>query len=160
MNRVCSIDGCSRIPEPYKTICSMHRSRLRRWGSFGDDDPRRLVRASGIERFVNRIEVSPSGCWLWQGATYRDGYGVFRVGGVHVRAHRWAYRRYVKAIPPTLHIDHLCSVKTCVNPDHLEAVTTQENTRRWKARTGSGPNRKEAECSAPSLPSSSRSSSR
>lgn len=72
-----------------------------------------------------------TGCWLWQAATSRDGYGFFtirtRLQGV---AHRWAYETFVGPIPPGLHLDHLCRVRNCVNPEHLEPVTSRENSLR------------------------------
>jgi hypothetical protein len=42
-------------------------------------------------------------------------------------AHRWAYESEVGPIPIGLTLDHLCKVRRCVRPDHLEAVTLQEN---------------------------------
>ena len=61
----------------------------------------------------------------------------FRVGGKRgkmVLAHRWAYQQFVGPIPPGLHIDHLCSIRHCMYPPHLEAVTPRENTLRSIAR--------------------------
>jgi hypothetical protein len=83
------------------------------------------------DRFWSKVE--PTGfCWLWTAALRTDGYGVFQTknrGGI-VRAHRYAYELLIGKIPSGLQIDHLCRVKRCVNPDHLEAVTAKENTRR------------------------------
>jgi hypothetical protein len=61
------------------------------------------------------------------------GYGAFMVGGRNVRVHRWAYETLVGPIPDGLVIDHLCRVRNCVNPDHLEPVTHRENIRRGEA---------------------------
>lgn len=72
----------------------------------------------------------PTGCWLWQGDKLPRGYGQFRFDNRHVLAHRFAYEMAKGAIPPGLVIDHLCRVTSCVNPDHLEAVTNAENLRR------------------------------
>ena len=55
-----------------------------------------------------------------------NGYGVFSGGLVH----RWAYEALVAPIPDGLTIDHLCRVRHCVNPAHLEVVTLAENIRR------------------------------
>lgn len=82
---------------------------------------------------------APGGCWLWLGSRNSHGYGRLRLrapDGTHPfhRAHRWFYEQEVGPIPPGLDLDHLCEVKTCVNPAHLEPVTTLENTRRWNRR--------------------------
>lgn len=71
-----------------------------------------------------------SGCWLWKGAKSKGGYGYLRVMGTPTQAHRVFYERHKGAIPEGLHIDHLCRVRGCVNPDHLEPVTLAENGRR------------------------------
>lgn len=70
-------------------------------------------------------------CWIWTGAMYRKGYGAFmyRKGVVNM-AHRWSYEHFVGPIPEGLHIDHLCRVRCCVNPAHLEPVTHFENHQR------------------------------
>lgn len=69
-------------------------------------------------------------CWLWTG-TISGGYGRFHTGGSYVRAHRFAYEQLVGPIPDDLTLDHLCMVKACVNPAHLEPVTRGENARRF-----------------------------
>jgi hypothetical protein len=76
-----------------------------------------------------------TGCWIWQGGTAR-GYPVVwdKVKKKTVRAHRWYYEQTKGPIPEGLHIDHLCFVPLCVNPDHLEAVTQAENNRRMGER--------------------------
>lgn len=81
------------------------------------------------ERFWNKVSPCPmSGCWLWT-ATLRGGYGRFFMG--HLRsAHRLSYEALVGAIPEELEIDHLCRVRCCVNPLHLEGVTRTVNVRR------------------------------
>ena len=83
------------------------------------------------DRFDEKYITEPnSGCWLWTGWTRGKGYGVFTVDGVHVPAHRFSYERWVGKIPSGAVIDHLCRVPFCVNPQHLEAVTNQENVKR------------------------------
>jgi hypothetical protein len=81
------------------------------------------------DRFWPKVEKTES-CWLWVGATTGKGYGTFWNEGRMVYAHRFAYESLVGPIPDGLQIDHLCRVKNCVNPEHMEPVTNAENTTR------------------------------
>ena len=65
-------------------------------------------------------------CWEWRGWKDRDGYGRHS----STLMHRWVYETLVGEIPAGLQIDHLCRNHGCVNPDHLDVVTLQENKRR------------------------------
>lgn len=70
-------------------------------------------------------------CWIWQlKKSPATGYGTFRINGRDLLAHRWSYEQHRGPIPDGLQIDHLCRVRECINPDHLEPVTPKENTRR------------------------------
>lgn len=83
-------------------------------------------------RFWLHVDKRPSGCWLWTGKT-TNGYGIVGIGGRNgrlMRAHRVAYESMVGPIPKGLDLDHLCRVRNCVNPAHLEPVTRLENLRR------------------------------
>lgn len=78
------------------------------------------------------MPVTETGCWLWLAGTNSRGYGDFYCGpdlGMQ-KAHRVSYEIHTGPIPDGMTIDHLCRNKICVNPDHLEAVTSSENTRR------------------------------
>lgn len=80
-------------------------------------------------------EVDSNGCWIWQHAIGDDGYGRIWNGRIMARAHRVYYERLVGPVPLGLELDHLCRVRSCVNPNHLEPVTHGENVRRghrWK----------------------------
>ena len=84
-----------------------------------------------VERFEDKyIPVTESGCWLWIGAIGSTGYGNFKNGNRTVKAHRFSYELAKGKIPDGLHLDHLCRVSCCVNPNHLEPVTPKENIRR------------------------------
>jgi hypothetical protein len=83
-----------------------------------------------------RPDLGP--CWLWLGRLNADGYPVFAVAlgpgdWTWKMAHRYAYE-LLGMIPPGLTLDHLCEVKECVRPGHLEPVTNAENLRRRHAR--------------------------
>lgn len=86
------------------------------------------------KKLLTKIRLAPSGCWLWTGATYPAGYGKTGVDGRTLLAHRVSYELFVGPIPEGLQLDHLCRVRNCVNPAHLEPVTAAENTLR-----GNGP---------------------
>ena len=81
------------------------------------------------EQFWHRVDFDgDDGCWLWTAGT--DGrYGIFQIRR-SIKAHRFAYEDEVGPIPDGLVLDHLCAVKRCVNPAHLEPVTQAENLRR------------------------------
>lgn len=77
------------------------------------------------------IRVDDSGCWIWEGCINKGtGYGYVTRGRANTGAHRWVYERLVGPIPDGLVIDHLCRVRACCNPAHMEPVTPGENTRR------------------------------
>jgi hypothetical protein len=83
-----------------------------------------------LERFWEKVEITPS-CWLWTGGKMSNGYGmIVNDTGHKVPAHRAAYEFLVGPIPKGLDLDHLCRVRHCVNPEHLEPVTRGENLKR------------------------------
>lgn len=90
---------------------------------------------SVTERLLAKIELDPSGCWLWTAALTTGGYGQIRINEHNHSVHRVVYESLVGPIPEGLELDHLCRVRRCVNPLHLEPVTHQENAIRgllWK----------------------------
>lgn len=92
------------------------------------------------ERVWSHVSPDPnSGCWLWDASLDGRGYGQINVGYVGGgktrrvilrRSHRVMYELVKGPIPDGMPLDHLCRVRSCINPDHLEPVTTAENLRR------------------------------
>jgi len=71
-------------------------------------------------------------CWLYNGSP--DGpYGQIQLFGKTVTAHRLAYRDFGHKITDGLVFDHLCRIHACVNPSHLEQVTSDVNVKRGTA---------------------------
>lgn len=86
-----------------------------------------------IDRFLDFIQQSPEGCWLWTGHTNAKGYAVFGRGDGSTKvclAHVFSYEHFVGPVPEGKELDHLCRVRRCVYYGHLEAVTHLENVRR------------------------------
>lgn len=123
-HRTCSVEGCEK-PHYGRGLCSPHYQRHRRAGTMPD-----TRKPDAVARFWSKVDKRPGGCWLWTGTMLRSGYGQFRLGLGHVRAHRFAYELLVGPIPEGLTLDHLCRVTACVNPLHLEPVTLSENVKR------------------------------
>lgn len=101
------------------------------------DEPVRLA------RFWSNVDKSGD-CWLWSRSTTSSGYGVHRCGegGISytTMAHRAAWIvTHRTEVPAGMALDHLCGVRRCVRPDHLEPVTASDNVRRsgrYKAGDG------------------------
>lgn len=86
-------------------------------------------------------------CWIYAGTKDKNGYGYLSVylegKSKTLRAHRASYESFVDSIPDGLVIDHLCRVTSCINPDHLEPVTSVVNTLRGMGFAGKNVRKKE-----------------
>lgn len=92
------------------------------------------TRLTNLERLEGQYFIDSNGCWIWTARKNKGDYGQThwfegkkRISGL---AYRLSYIVHKGAVPEGLHIDHLCRVHACINPDHLEAVTQGENNRR------------------------------
>ncbi len=81
-------------------------------------------------RLLESIELNESSCWLFTPAKDRHGYGRIRYRNKECVAHRVSYEAFVGPIPIGFELDHLCRVRHCINPEHLEPVTGRDNVLR------------------------------
>ncbi len=85
-------------------------------------------------QFWSKVDASGD-CWEWTKGKNHDGYGLFFLGGQRHRAHRFSWEVLVDDIPEGFQPDHMCRNRGCVNPDHLELVTSKVNTLRGEGVT-------------------------
>lgn len=90
-----------------------------------------------MKRFWDKVNkrggihpVLKTRCWLWTAGKTGAGYGAFKLAGRTLGAHVLSFLWSGEVIPWGFELDHLCRHRDCVRPDHLEAVTHAENTRR------------------------------
>lgn len=119
----CTIPDCGRRTHNRNRHCPMHIWRRKHYGSVDREPP------TALERFRSSyVEDPESGCWLWRRTVLPEtGYARFSVGGRGYRAHKWGYEQLVGSVPEDLVLDHLCRVRHCVRPSHLEPVTPRVN---------------------------------
>jgi len=104
-------------------------------GSPGSTDAAPTLNPEMASRLLSRAVMDERGCWLWTGGKNDSGYGMvgFRLNGKQPYVHRLAYELFVGPIPADHQVDHLCRVRHCLNPAHLEVVTLGENVRRGES---------------------------
>lgn len=135
----CIVADCSVEGDGGHGLCAKHYRRLYRHG-----DPTATSRIVGDDaaRFESYLAegVAPEHapdlgrCWLWTGLLTGDGYGVMLVQDLPTAsAHRWSYRHHIAPLIEDLELDHLCRVRNCVNPYHLDPVPQAINKQRAAA---------------------------
>jgi len=129
--------------------------RLNGWVYNTIMEQKRSKRKTGVEpipiegRLKRLSAEDENGCWIWQGAKNKSGYGQIQTGrgegGGPKFAHRVSYQVHKGEIPEGMVVDHLCykeggySNKLCVNPEHLELVSHSENQKRaWDRKKAEG----------------------
>lgn len=121
--------GCGN-PAPISPVTS-------RYHGWVKDQPKRFISGhNSTIRVITYADYSErdtgfsTPCWLWSKPLEYNGYGKVMVRKRRVWAHRAMWEQTNGPIPEGLELDHLCRIPSCVRPDHLEAVTHQENMRR------------------------------
>jgi len=124
-------------------VVGLNIVKLKRKGSNvkGETEEARFWEKVSIDYYAPS-DVDP--CWFWTANKVQGGYGRFWAKSKHVLAHRWAYEYFREPIPIGLTIDHLCKVTSCVNPNHLEVVSMEENIHRGESP--SAINRRKTHC--------------
>jgi hypothetical protein len=145
----CQVRGCGE-PSQARGWCRFHYGRWWKYGDIRADIPSR--NGPTEERFWRCVDKEgpipavfwdsindcyrPGGdagaCWVWSRTPNNKGYGHFYDGSTAdlVYVHRYSYELHNGPVPADLRVDHLCCVRTCVRPSHLEAVSNGENIRR------------------------------
>lgn len=135
---ICRVAECDS-PADSRHLCGKHLQRLNRLGTT-DLTPRPNL----SERFwvkvnkdapISAVRPDLGHCWLWTASLDGKGYGKIGVKGKLLQAHRLSYEMVLGAIPDGLVLDHLCRIRHCVNPGHLEPVTQRVNLLRGQTLT-------------------------
>lgn len=120
--RICSYEGCERRCHA-KGLCKSHHQQQVR----GEEVRPLQLKGTFTERFWAKVNKgAPGGCWEWTAAT-SEGYGHIGVDGRVRYAHRVSWELVNGPVPDGMVIDHRCSNPSCVNPEHLRAVTQSQN---------------------------------
>ena len=78
-------------------------------------------------RFWAQVDKTDT-CWNWTGGLINNGYGKIVYAGKQVMVHRYSYEMSGEVIPEGMFVDHICSNRVCVRPEHLRIVTRKENS--------------------------------
>ena len=124
----CTIPDCES-PEHCRGWCHAHYWQ---WWKHGDPLHPNYRHRDAVAYFWTKVNKTKT-CWLWKGTIMLNGYGQFKTRNQRHLAHRFAYNAVRGAIPDGLQLDHLCRVRACVNPDHLEPVTGTVNILRGES---------------------------
>jgi|688.fasta_scaffold719347_2 hypothetical protein len=134
-NKLCSFEGCQK-KHCAKGLCNSHWAQKKRHGELTPI----VTHESLHDRFLRQTKIpeNKNECWIFEGngegsgksAKQGCGYGQIWFNNKKQMAHRYSYEYYKEKIPAGIQIDHMCRVKKCVNPAHLQLVTQDENMRR------------------------------
>lgn len=139
---MCTIDGCQKKLFA-RGMCSMHYSRVRKWGDPNRRDKPGLPpgsKGTPVQRVLEKVEKLPGGCWRFTGATNEHGYGIIRNAGRNTRAHIVTWTAKNGPVPEGKELDHFRFPKTCIgpaccNPRHVRPETHRVNSLRSDSPT-------------------------
>jgi len=116
--KTCSIPECG-TKFYARGWCAKH---YKRWLVYGDPT---FIQTPAF-RFMRNVTKS-DGCWEWTAHRMETGYASFYADGKYQLVHRFSYEMHIGPIPSGMQVDHICHNTSCVNPDHLRAVTPKQN---------------------------------
>lgn len=133
----CWVEGCTEERVKWG-MCAPHRER---WLYFFPRRETKIFGASPKERFAAYVvkDVDPlvraefsmrEDCWIWSGSLEASGYGIIGIDGTSTRTHLFSLEMSGRKLLPSRTRDHLCRIRPCCNPAHLEQVTAQANVLR------------------------------
>lgn len=124
VGKTCAIDGCENQGVLVRTWCHKHYTRWKRHG-----DPNYYHFETDLSKHFEGKLVKGEGCWYLEGLT-PDAYGYVKIyfQGTTSKAHRVSHELYNGAIPEGIQVDHMCRVRHCVKPAHLQLATPKENS--------------------------------
>jgi len=82
--------------------------------------------------FWQHMTVPKRGCWIWQGAKFRKGYGNFHIpnwGNIGAHIVSYLITRESEILEPKDCVLHKCDNPSCCRPSHLFKGTKLDNTR-------------------------------
>jgi len=95
-----------------------------------DNNNKMILIGNMVVKIMNKISIplNKDKCWQWKGSFTKSGYAVFHLGpGITNRVHKILYELTVRKVLEGLELNHKCCNRGCVNPNHLETITHQEN---------------------------------
>jgi transcriptional regulator with XRE-family HTH domain len=98
------------------------------------DRPRHRGESIQVRLKQKRVIDRETDCWNWIGGVTSAGYGSIGYHGKIWQAHRLSYEVFKEPVPKEKLIRHKCDNKLCINPDHLEIGTHQDNSRDYFER--------------------------